>query len=309
MKNKRVIVAGVAGRVGGSIAASLVGDNEVFGFDLFYLPGSREEWEARGVRTVAGDCAKGEFNDLPRDVDYCINLAANTFPGNYRIGLDDNALGAALLMEHCRDAKAFLTFSSSAVYTLPDEPDTPLTEDDLVGCKTLGFYPGSKMAAEGAVRVMAHVLKLPSILLRMTTHYGTYGDGGLLVLEYLNCLVNELPIGLLRHQPIYLSPIYEKDVCRFIEPLLEAATTEAPIVNLCGDDSATIEEIVQYMSELTGTRPTFEYVDDIPWPSMITDPALRRSITGPCEYSWREGIKELVEHWYPRLVVERDGCE
>jgi UDP-glucuronate 4-epimerase len=156
------------------------------------------------------------------------------------------------------------------------------------------------------VRVMAHFLNLPSIVLRMTTHYGTHGDGGLLVLNYLDCLVNELPIELLRDQPIYLSPIYERDVCRFMEPLLEAATTHAPIVNLSGDDSTTIEEIVRYMSELTGLEPTFEYVDEIPWPSMITDPTLRCSITGPCSYTWREGVKELVEYWYPRLVAERD---
>lgn len=307
MKDKRVIVAGVAGRVGGSIADSLVEENEVFGFDLFYIPGSREEWQAKGIQTVVGDATRGEFGNLPRDVDYCINCAANTFPGSYRIGLDDNVLGTALLMEHCREAKAFLTFSSSAVYSLPDEPQTPLTEDDPVGSKTLGFYPGSKVAMEGAVRVMAHILGLPSTMLRMATHYGTYGDGGLLVLNYLNCLVNELPIELLRDQPIYLSPIYEKDVCRFVEPLLGAATTEATVVNLCGDDSVTIEELVDYMGELTGTRPEFEYVDEIPWPSMITDPTLRRSITGPCHYSWREGINELVEYWYPRLLTERDG--
>jgi nucleoside-diphosphate-sugar epimerase len=303
VKGKRVIVAGVAGRVGGSIAESLMQDNEVYGFDLFHMPGSRAEWEAKGVRTFAGDLAKGEFGDLPRDVDYCIDLVANTHPGSYREGLDDNALGTALLMEHCKAAKAFLTFSSSAVYTLPDEPDVPLAEDDLVGSKTLGFYPGSKIAAEGAVRVMAHFLDLPSVMLRMSTHYGTYGDGGLLVLDYLDCLVNGLPLKLLRDRPVYMSPIYEKDVCRFMEPLLEAATTQAPIVNLSGDDSTTIQQIVAYMSELTGIEPKIEYVDEMPWPSMITDPTLRRSITGPCRYSWREGVKELVDYWRPRLLA------
>jgi nucleoside-diphosphate-sugar epimerase len=301
MRHKRIIVAGVAGRVGGSIAESLVGENEVFGFDLFHMPGSREGWEAKGVRTFVGDLTKGEFGGLPQEVDYCIDLVANTFPGGYRQGLDDNALGTARLMGHCKKAKAFLTFSSSAVYTLPDQPDTPLCEDDLVGSKTLGFYPGSKIATEGAVRVMAHFLQLPSIMLRMTTHYGTFGDGGLLVLDYLNCLVSGIPVRLLRDRPIYLSPIYEKDVCRFMQPLLEAATTQAPIVNLCGDDSTTIGEIVEYMSELTGIEPKFDYVDEMPWPSMIADPTLRRSITGDCRYSWREGIKELVEYWQPRL--------
>jgi len=305
MEGRRVIVAGIAGRVGGSIAESLVEENEVLGFDLFQVPGSREEWEAKGVRTVVGDCTSGEFGELPQDVDYCIHLAANTHPGGYREGLDDNALGTALLMEHCRSAKAFLTFSSSAVYTLPEELDTPLGEDDLVGSKTLGFYPGSKIAMEGAVRVMAHHLGLPSIILRMTTHYGTHGDGGLLVLDYLEGLVSGLPLKLLRDRPVYLSPIYEKDVCRFMAPLLEAATTRAPIVNLCGDDSATIEEIVDYMGEITDIEPVYEYVDELPWPSMITDPTLRRSITGPCQYSWREGVKELVDYWLPRLLADR----
>lgn len=306
ISGKKIIIAGIAGRVGAGIGEHfLKNNNEVWGYDLFYTPGSKEYWESKGVHTIVGDFTKGEYDGLPTDADYCINLAANTTPANFSIGMKDNALGPTLLMRHCKNVKAFLNFSSASVYTTPDEPMTPVTEEDLVGAKTLGFYPGSKIAGEGAVTAMAHVLQLPTIQVRLTTYYGTHGDGGLFVVNYLNCLVSNLPIDIVKDRPTYLCGMYEKDISNFIEPLLKAASPEAPVVNLTGDDYMSVEDLVAYMGELTGIKPVFQYADDLPWPSMIVSPEKRKSITGPSEYPWKKGIRELVDFWLPKLQSEQ----
>jgi len=303
---KKIIVAGIAGRVGSGIGEFfLENGNEVWGYDLFYQAGSREYWDSKGAHTIAGDFTRGEFDGLPTDADYCINLAANTMPGNFSIGLRDNALGPALLMEHCKYAKAFMHFSTCSPYTPTGDPMTVYTEEDAVGSKAEGFYSGAKIAGEGAVNAMAHILRLPTIQLRLSVYYGTHGDGGLLSLVYLNNLINHLPIEVIKKKPSYFSCIYDKDINAFMEPLLNAATTEAPIVNFIADDYLSVEEMVAYMSELTGIKPVYKYVDELSWSAMIISPEKRKSITGPSAYPWKKGVKEFVEYWLPKLQAEQ----
>jgi nucleoside-diphosphate-sugar epimerase len=306
---KKIIIAGIAGRIGSGLGEYfLENGNEVWGYDLFYRPGSREYWESKGARTVMGDFTKGEFDGLPNDADYCLNLAANTMPGNFSVGLRDNALGPALLMQHCKNVKAFMHFSSCAQYTPTGNPMTVYTEEDAVGSRAEGYYSGAKIAGEGAVRAMAHVLQLPTIQVRPSVYYGTKGDGGLFALVYLSNLVNRLPIELIKRKPSYFSCIYDKDINLFMEPLLNAATTEAPIVNFIGDDYLSVEELVAYMSELARIKPVYKYVDELSWPAMIISPEKRKSITGPAAYPWKKGVKEFVEYWLPKLQAEQEAA-
>jgi len=304
---KKIIVAGIAGRVGSGIGEYfLETGNEVWGYDLFYRPGSREYWEEKGAHTVVGDFTKGEFDGLPADADYCINLAANTMPGNFSIGLKDNAIGPALLMQHCKNVKAFMHFSTCSLYTPAGDCMTAYKEDDAVGSRAEGYYSGTKIAGEGAVAATAKVLGIPAILLRLSVYYGTHGDGGLFSLVYLNNLVNRIPIEIIKDKPSYFSYLYEKDINLFMEPLLNAATVDCPIVNFIGDDFLSVEELVEYMSELTGIMPVYKYVDELSWSAMIIDPEKRKSITGASKYPWKKGVKEVVDYFLPMLLAEQE---
>lgn len=305
LKGKKIIVAGISGRVGNAIGKYLIENgNEVWGYALFSKPGSQEYWEKLGVHTVKGDISKGEFEGLPTDADYCINLVANTMPGNYTIGLEANATGAALLMKYCKNVKAFLHFSTSAMYTPNNDINHEYTEEDPVGSKAEGFYSGTKIAGEGAVAATAKLFNIPTIQLRLSVYYGTESDGGLLSLVYLNSLVNHIQIEVIKDHPSYFSPIYDKDINRFLPSLLENASVDSPIVNFVSDEFVSVEEVVEYMSELTNIKPEYKYVDELSWPAMKIDPTYRKSITGSSKYSWKKGVKEFVEYWYPRLLEE-----
>jgi len=185
---------------------------------------------------------------------------------------------------------------------------TAMTEEDMVGAKAEGFYSGSKIAGEGAVKAMAEALQLPTIQARLSVHYGTYGDGGLFTAIFLNSLVNHLPIEIVKDRPTYFCSIYEKDINNFMEPLLNAASVEAPVVNLIGDDMTSVEELIAYMSELTGIEPVYQYVDELSWPAMIVSPEKRKSITGPSSYPWKKGVKEIVDFWLPKLLAEQSNA-
>jgi nucleoside-diphosphate-sugar epimerase len=307
LKGKKIIVAGIAGRIGSGIGEYLLENgNEVWGYDLFYQEGSREHWEDAGAHTVQGDFAKGEFGGLPEDADYCINLAANTMPANFSIGLRDNALGPAMLMRHCKNIKAFMHFSSCSVYTPSGNPATVYAEEDAVGSAAEGFYSGSKIAGEGAVAAMAKALGVPAIQMRLSVYYGTHGDGGLLALVYLANLVNGLPIEIIKKKPSYFSCIYDREINGFLESLLNAAATDAPIVNLIGDDNPSVEELVAYMAELSNLKPKYQYVEELSWPAMIISHEKRKAITGPSAWPWKKGVKELVEFWLPKLQAEKE---
>jgi nucleoside-diphosphate-sugar epimerase len=307
LKGKKIIVAGIAGRIGQGIGEYLLEcGSEVWGYDLFYQEGSQEFWEAAGAHTVRGDFAKGEFGGLPEDADYCINLAANTMPANFSQGLRDNAMGPALLLQRCKKAKAFMHFSSCSVYTPKEGPAAVYAEEDAVGSDTEGFYSGSKIAGEGAVAAMAKALGVPAIQLRLSVYYGTHGDGGLLALVYLANLVNGLPIEIMKKKPSYFSCIYDREINSFLESLLNAASPDAPIVNLIGDENPSVEELAAYMGELAGIKPRYQFVDRLSWPAMVISHEKRAAITGPSAWPWKKGVKELVEFWLPKLEAEKE---
>ena len=87
-----------------------------------------------------------------------------------------NAEAPALLMRHARSARAFLHVSTTGVYLEHRRSrGTGRSETDVIGgSKLMGHYTGTKAAGEGAVRAMARVLDLPTVICRMDVQYGTY---------------------------------------------------------------------------------------------------------------------------------------
>jgi hypothetical protein len=87
------------------------------------------------------------------------------------------------------------------------------------------------------------------------------------------------------------------------ERMLAAASVPATIVNWAGDEVVGPEEWCAYFGELVGKD-----VDLVAatsgggYPSAICDVTMRRSITGPCEISWRDGMRDLVETLYPAAI-------
>ena len=86
--------------------------------------------------------------------------------------------------------------------------------------------------------------------------------------------------------------------------MLSAASVPAAIVNWCGDEAVSAQDMIAYMAELTGREAKIEYYSaPFAQPGVACDPAKRIALTGPGKVGWREGIKAMIEARHPEALV------
>lgn len=301
LKDCKILISGPAGNLGGTLAKSLVQDNELWGIDRFPGAGQEDYWRKQGLRTVAADFATDDLSAiLPDDFDYVVHVAANCDPVDSETGMRDNAEGTGLLMSHCRRAKAFLHVSTVGVYAIKDEAEPLYRESDMLSGASMGHYTSSKLAAEGAARAMCRVLDLPTIICRMAVQYGETGIGGMMGI-ILRMLLEGKPIPL-RPGTRKAALISNHDIARYLEPCLKAASVPATIVNWAGDENVSIVEATEHLAALAGVEARF--VDCSPeegFPCYPLDPSRRQAITGPGQVQWRDGLTRLYEVLHPGI--------
>lgn len=302
LSGHKILVTGLTGNLGGSLARALASDNRVWGLARYTRPGQREFWDEAGVRTVAGDFADGRFDGVPDDFDYVIHSGANTAPATFEDGMRDNAVGAALLMAHCRKARAFLHWSAAAVYAEHPDRDHWYTEEDLTGSCGMGHYNGTKLAAEGAVRAMAMHLQLPTIICRLGVQYGVYRLGGLPGI-FLSMLLGGANVPLPARQRNLHMLISDDDIVRFLEPTLGAARVPAVTINYGGDEPVSAVDMIEYLAKLAGRKADYQFTDTLNYPTVKLDPTRRKAITGPCRVPWREGFERMYEGLKDRVSL------
>jgi nucleoside-diphosphate-sugar epimerase len=299
LRGEKILITGPAGRIAFGIARSLAADNEVWGIARFSDPASRAEVEALGVTTRALDLSAGEFGDLPTDFTYLLHLAADFSATNYERALEVNAEGTGFVLEHCRNARAALVMSTVTTYKPHADPWHPFREDDPPGDAMLpgqAPYSISKIAEEAVARYCARSFDLPVTIARMGA---AYGDRGGLPVWHLHAIAAGEPVRT-RWDPMTYSPIHDDDIGAQLEPLLDAASVPATIVNWAGDEPVSVQQWSAYLGELLGVEAEV-IVDEVPGASIgsVADATKRRVITGPCRVGWRAGFRRLAKHFYP----------
>lgn len=297
LKGHKILITGLTGRLGGTVAKALAKDNELWGLARYSGEGQREYWEAAGVHTFVGDYGRGDLTGLPDDFDYVLHIAANCYPASHEEGMIDNSDGVGRLMYHCRKAKAFLFTSTVGVYAHKDDPEALYSEEDPVGGGSIGHYTGTKLAGEGVARAFSVVFNIPTIICRMAVQYGHFSDGGMAGILLAELLAGR-PVQLREGVSTCCSLISNDDVVRFIEPLLNAAAVPPPTVNWCGDINVPQVEMIQYLAELAGVEAKWEVVKYGGYPSFNMDNTKRLSITGPCQVHWKDGLRRMYENIY-----------
>lgn len=307
IRGKRIVLTGLTGRLGGAIADALVADNELFGLARYSAPDSEAYWKSRGVHTVRCDYAGGDFAGAPEAADYVLHAGVWTGEGSpggeAGHAMVQNAEGTGLLMARYRDVAGFLAYSTMGVYH-PDPPARGYREDDDLGPGPASInYTASKLAAEGVVRTLCRIHGVPTTIARLTCQYGEHGSGGIPKMFALDPLVSGQPIIVAPDGEKLRSPIHNDDVIAFIEPMLAAASVPATIVNCGGDEPVSVEAMAREFARLTGLAPQFAVRDPYPYPYGHLDPTKRIAITGPCRVRWTEGMRRLLLHSYPHLLV------
>jgi nucleoside-diphosphate-sugar epimerase len=300
MYGEKVLVTGPAGQIASGICAHLARDNEVWGIARFSESAGRDVVERMGVRTVALDLADGDLAGVPTDFTYVLHLAAFQGSGlDYDYALAINAEATGLVLDHCRSAKAALVMSTASVYRPQADPWHAYVETDPLGDAHLlaaPTYSVSKIAQEAVARTMARLLSLPVTIARMNAAYGPRGG---LPAHHLDAVRAGKPIAV-RNDPAPYTPIHQNDINAQLDALLDAATVQATIVNWGGDEIVTVQQWCRYLGELAGREPDLT-VTAVPGSQLgsILDSTKRRGITGPCQVSWQDGMRDLVENRPP----------
>jgi nucleoside-diphosphate-sugar epimerase len=297
----KILLTGFNGRLAGSLSEALTSAGELWGASLRITPQERSFWEGRGMKLWEGDLGLDDYRGLPSDFDYVIHTAADVYTQDFALGMRSNAEAPGLLMQHVRGAKAFLHVSTCGVYHPHADPWHLFTETDPIGGSPfMGHYTGTKTAGEGTVRTLARLLNMPTIICRLNMQYGTYADGGLPV-KHLKAIIEGQPIVLPQKVPFIKAPIHEDDLIRFVEPSLMAARVPAETINWCGDEAFDWREGIEYLAELVGETAHIVLDDSLSRVPVAGDATHRKTITGSCQVSWKEGLRRIVEFWEPRL--------
>jgi len=298
LRGEKILITGPAGRIAYGLSRSLAGDNEVWGIARFSDPATRTKVEALGVTTRTIDIASGRFDDLPNDFTYLLHIAADFSEADYDYALRVNAEGTGFLLAHCRKAKAALVMSTVTAYKPHPDPWHPFREDDPLGDQMIppATYSISKIAEEAVARYCARAFDLPVTIARMGAAYGEQGG---LPIWHMEAVATGQPVRT-RWDPIPYSPIHDDDIQAQLEPLLDAASVPATIVNWAGDEPVSVQQWCAYFGELLGVEAKV-VVEEIPGASRgsVADPTKRQSITGPARVGWKEGFRRTFEHFHP----------
>jgi nucleoside-diphosphate-sugar epimerase len=303
LANEKILITGATGQVAGPIATSLAGANDVCAIGRFGDTAAREHLEQAGVRCERVDLHAGDFRSLPTDFTLLLNFAV-VKTNDYPHDLAANVESLGFLMEHCRNARAMLQCSSTAVY----QPNghRAFTETDPLGdnhrvLPQLQTYSIAKIAAEAMCNYASRRWGLPAVITRLNV---PYGDNGGWPSRHLDAIMAGQPIPVHADAPSNYNPIHEDDIVGQLEALLAAASTPPIIVNWGGDETVSIEQWCEYLGELVGVEPVFAPTDRT-LESVAVDVSTLRRIAGPSSVHWRDGMRRMVQARRPEALVSR----
>jgi len=301
LAGKKLLVTGPTGQVALPVVEHFAPRADVYALARFRKEEDRRRIEALGATLIAADLADAaSLEAVPEDIDYVLNFAV-VKTGDFDYDLAANGEGVGNLMMRCRRARAFVHFSSTAVYEYggqePRREDAPLGDNHRVMFPT---YSISKIAAETVCRFVAHQQGIPTTIARLSV---PYGDNGGWMYFHMLMMQQGIPIDLHPDKPNYYNPLHAQDYIEKIPYLLGAATPGVTTLNFGGSQRVSIEEWCAYITELTGFEATFQ---DNPqaFGSLCIDTDRMHELIGETRVDWRDGVRSQLEHLAPELLKQ-----
>ena len=300
ISGEKLLITGATGTLGNILGRFLAKENEVWGMARLSDDALRAKVVDAGMTPIALDFERPDFSDVPTDFTYVLHLA-HTRRGaeEFVEAVQINAVGPGLLLQHCRNAKAALVVSSSAVYSPHEDIFHLMREEDQIGRSFTPWAPSSpvsKVSLEAVTRMASEAFSLPTTIVRLNTTYGpAKGIGGGMPVMNLQSVMAGNPVQTFA-DPYPHSPIHYDDMCDQIEALLDAASPRANIVNWCGDEVITQRQWCDMAAGFCG-RPAELIINSIPGTpnGAASDNTKRLSITGPCKRPFEPSFRAIFE--------------
>lgn len=230
---------------------------------------------------------------LPARIDVVVHLAQSDryrdFPDGARDVVAVNVDAVAELADYARTAGArrFVLCSSGGVYGFRGGP---AREDDAVA--PVSFYQASKYAGEVLLAPYAKLLQ--TVVLRPFFVYGA-GQRGMLVAGLAERVLRGEPVSIDGDPGLRINPIHVHDAARAIAAAV-AADDELRVVNVAGDETATLTQIVTRLGAAAGVEPRVVHAGDGPPGELLGDNTRMRELLGVTpQVALDEGLRGVVD--------------
>jgi UDP-glucose 4-epimerase len=314
MSNRFTLVTGAAGFIGSRITLELLKRNrQVVAIDCF-LPNlysaeiKRSRWHHLDDSGNSKNLVKIEFDirfdnfDLLSEFNFesIINEAA--MPGldqdwsNFAPYYECNLSGLNRLLEFAKtqNLNAFVQASTSSVYgklAIGDE------NQDLNPTSPYGV---SKLAAEKLLLAYHQWFNIPVKILRYFSVYGPFQRPDMAYSKILYALDNGIEFkiygdGNQRRSNTYVDDVVDATL------LSEIMAPNGAILNICGDETVTLNEAIIALETLTGKRLKSKFVSSRTGDQLITSGSnqLAKSTLGwTASTSILKGLEKQVEAYY-----------
>lgn len=249
------LVTGGAGFIASSIVDRLINENEeVHVIDIektntngkanYIQKNILNEFELKNVKTIFHYAAEP---DVRKGLTNPYEMYRNNVEGTFK------------MLEFARknDVKNFIFASTSAVYGNAKIP-TPETET----CNPISLYGGSKLACENLINSYSNLYGIKSTILRYANIIGERSQHGVII-DFVNKLKhnpNELEIlgnGQQKKSYLYIDDTIEATFIAY-----KKQTKNYDIFNVGSDESITVNELAEIVSNTLNLKPKFKYTSN-----------------------------------------------
>jgi nucleoside-diphosphate-sugar epimerase len=268
----RVVVTGVAGFIGSSVADALVAaGHRVVGVDAFvpYYPREVKEANLAGLRRSPAfelhelDLARTPADPVLRGADAVIHEAA--MPGLAQSWVDIDAYASCnvvathRLLESIRKAGVprLLHASTSSVY------GTMAVGDESLPTRPVSPYGATKLAAEHLVLAAAELFGLNASIVRYFSIFGPRQRPDMAYHRFIEAVLDDRPIEVYGDGLQTRSNTFVSDAVAGTLAALEGGES-GEIYNLGGGATITLERAIETIGEAIGRSPRIERRDARP---------------------------------------------
>ncbi len=215
---------------------------------------------APGAKLMVGDINDpAALNAAMQGVDACFHLAAiasvercvRDWPGTHRTNLS----ATISLFDAARARQVPVVYASSAA-VYGDAPAGPIDEETAP--TPLSAYGADKLGCEQHARVAGHVHGVPTAGLRFFNVFGPRQDPRSPYSGVISIFCDRLrrgdAIDVFGDGEQTRDFVYVGDVVRALLAALQAASVQAPVLNVCTGRAVSVQGLAALVSDLTGRR-------------------------------------------------------
>ena len=304
----KILITGAAGFIGSHLTEALAKDgHEIVAIDallphLYPAEQKIENWKLLGE---LGNSVTRQIIDLREplkrydfaDCDYIFHLAA--MPGlslsweDTKLYIDCNVLATANLLAACNPAtlKRFFYVSTSSVY------GKNVTGDETSTLSPVSPYGVTKLAAENLVSAYSQAHGMSFAIFRLFSVYGPRQRSDMAFNIFIKKLLADEIIDIFGDGTQSRANTFVTDVVQGLIAGM-SKSEHAEIYNLCGNEQATVMEILEMLSKITGKKPMIsikgERLGDQQETRSVAQKAMNQLGFSP-KTSLQDGLKKQIE--------------